>query len=415
MFTNLIETDQVYGHRHDVAGFHRALREIDAAVARLARAARRADDLLVLTADHGCDVTMPHTDHTREHVPLLAVFAGHGGRRHDGPLADVGASALAWLADGARPPSLPGESFVVPEDRRRMPELPEVETIRRQLAPHLEGRTIEVAEILDARWTRPDPPEPVAGRADRGARRAGRPRGQVPRLVAVGRSVSARASADDRRAPVRPACSSRPTRACGSSSTEATGWSTSIRAGSGPGISARRRGPRRSIWPSGSGSSRSRRQFTDRVPAPGRPRAGARRSRRSCSTSAGSPASATSTPTRRCSGRGIHPLRPAGRLTAAQWARLRDAIEEALQRRDRRQGRLDRRLPPRRRRPRLLPGPLPRPPRAGEPCPTAGGRSARSSSAAAERTCASTASHARGSADTSVGRCAPVPARNAAG
>jgi formamidopyrimidine-DNA glycosylase len=43
-----------------------------------------------------------------------------------------------------------------------VPELPEVETIRRQLAPHLEGRTIESAEILDARWTRPDPPEPVA-------------------------------------------------------------------------------------------------------------------------------------------------------------------------------------------------------------------------------------------------------------
>jgi formamidopyrimidine-DNA glycosylase len=42
-----------------------------------------------------------------------------------------------------------------------MPELPEVETIRRQLTPHLRGRTIERAEILDARWTRPDPPEPV--------------------------------------------------------------------------------------------------------------------------------------------------------------------------------------------------------------------------------------------------------------
>src|SRR5436305_4773193 len=42
-----------------------------------------------------------------------------------------------------------------------MPELPEVETIRRQLAPSLAGRTIERAEILDARWTRPDPPGPV--------------------------------------------------------------------------------------------------------------------------------------------------------------------------------------------------------------------------------------------------------------
>jgi formamidopyrimidine-DNA glycosylase len=49
-----------------------------------------------------------------------------------------------------------------------MPELPEVETIRRQLAPHLEGRTIERAEILDFRWTRPDDPVPVA-KALRGA------------------------------------------------------------------------------------------------------------------------------------------------------------------------------------------------------------------------------------------------------
>ena len=97
VFTNLVETDQVYGHRHDVAGFHRALQEIDAAVRRVARAAR-AGDLLVLTADHGCDPTAPHTDHTREYAPLLAAFDGHGSRRHDGPLADVGASVLA-LAD----------------------------------------------------------------------------------------------------------------------------------------------------------------------------------------------------------------------------------------------------------------------------------------------------------------------------
>ena len=54
-------------------------------------------DLLVLTADHGVDPKHPGTDHTREHVPLLAAFAGHGGRRHDGPMADVGASCLRWL------------------------------------------------------------------------------------------------------------------------------------------------------------------------------------------------------------------------------------------------------------------------------------------------------------------------------
>jgi phosphopentomutase len=110
VFTNLIETDQVYGHRHDVAGFHRALQQIDEAVAGWIELLR-PDDLLVLTADHGCDPTAAHTDHTREYVPLLAVFDGHGSHRHDGALADVGASALKWLS-GREASSLPGEPFV---------------------------------------------------------------------------------------------------------------------------------------------------------------------------------------------------------------------------------------------------------------------------------------------------------------
>jgi phosphopentomutase len=110
VFANLVETDQVYGHRHDVEGFHRALREIDAATAQWLTLLRD-DDLLVLTADHGVDPRAPHTDHTREHAPLLASFAGNDGRRHDGPLADVGASVLQWLA-GREAPQLPGLSFV---------------------------------------------------------------------------------------------------------------------------------------------------------------------------------------------------------------------------------------------------------------------------------------------------------------
>ena len=110
VFTNLVETDQVYGHRHDVEGFHRALREIDARVEEWL-ALLREQDMLILTADHGCDVTSPRTDHTREHAPLLARFSGHGSRRHDGPLADVGASVLAWLA-GRDAPELPGKSFI---------------------------------------------------------------------------------------------------------------------------------------------------------------------------------------------------------------------------------------------------------------------------------------------------------------
>jgi phosphopentomutase len=111
VFTNLVETDQVYGHRQDVPGFHDALKKIDDAVADWLERLDPDRDLLVLTADHGCDPTTPGTDHTREHVPLLASFTGHGGRRHDGPFADVGASALRWLA-GRDAPQLPGEPFV---------------------------------------------------------------------------------------------------------------------------------------------------------------------------------------------------------------------------------------------------------------------------------------------------------------
>jgi phosphopentomutase len=109
VLANLIETDQVYGHRKDVVGFHRALRAIDDAAAGWLEMLRPGD-LLILTADHGVDPAAEHTDHTREHAPLLAVFAGHGGRRHDGPLADVGASALRWLA-GRESTSLPGVPF----------------------------------------------------------------------------------------------------------------------------------------------------------------------------------------------------------------------------------------------------------------------------------------------------------------
>jgi phosphopentomutase len=111
-FANLVDTDQVYGHRKDVEGFHAALRELDAAVARWIEAMGR-DDLLVITADHGCDPASPGTDHTREHVPLLAVFAGGDGRRVDAPMAAVGASVHRWLT--GRDADLPGEPFLDPD------------------------------------------------------------------------------------------------------------------------------------------------------------------------------------------------------------------------------------------------------------------------------------------------------------
>jgi phosphopentomutase len=110
VFVNLVETDQVFGHRHDVEGFHASLRSIDAAVWQWL-GLLGGEDLLVLTADHGVDPLAPHTDHTREYAPLLAVFEGHDGRRHDGLLADVGDSVFRWLT-GRDAPDLPGTAFV---------------------------------------------------------------------------------------------------------------------------------------------------------------------------------------------------------------------------------------------------------------------------------------------------------------
>jgi phosphopentomutase len=110
IFVNLVETDQIYGHRHDIEGFHGALQVIDTAVGQWL-ALLGEDDLFVLTADHGVDPNTDHFDHTREYAPLLARFTGHGGRTHDGPLADVGASALRWLT-GREVASMPGTPFV---------------------------------------------------------------------------------------------------------------------------------------------------------------------------------------------------------------------------------------------------------------------------------------------------------------
>jgi phosphopentomutase len=70
IFTNLVDFDQEYGHRNDVAGYGAALEAFDRWLPSF-RAALRPDDLAILTADHGCDPTTPSTDHSREYTPLL--------------------------------------------------------------------------------------------------------------------------------------------------------------------------------------------------------------------------------------------------------------------------------------------------------------------------------------------------------
>lgn len=75
IFTNLVDTDMLYGHRNDAKGYAKAIEEIDSRLNEIT-GAMTDEDLLIITADHGCDPTVPGTDHTREHVPLL--IYGHG-------------------------------------------------------------------------------------------------------------------------------------------------------------------------------------------------------------------------------------------------------------------------------------------------------------------------------------------------
>jgi phosphopentomutase len=95
VFANLVDFDMLYGHRNDIDGYAAALETFDRELGGLLPSFS-ADDVLVITADHGCDPVHPGTDHTREYVPLLVFSPGRPSR----PLgmrstfADVGASVL---------------------------------------------------------------------------------------------------------------------------------------------------------------------------------------------------------------------------------------------------------------------------------------------------------------------------------
>jgi phosphopentomutase len=98
LFANLVDFDQLYGHRNDVAGFYGALREFDAALPSITSRLKE-DDLLFITADHGNDPTTPSTDHARERVPLLAggmrVVPNDLGDRDT--FSDLGATVAEWF------------------------------------------------------------------------------------------------------------------------------------------------------------------------------------------------------------------------------------------------------------------------------------------------------------------------------
>jgi phosphopentomutase len=110
IFTNFVDFDMLYGHRRDVAGYAAALEYFDGRLPELLESMRR-DDLLIITADHGCDPTWEGSDHTREHIPVLAfgneLDAGSLGKRKT--FADIGQSLATYFG---LPPMDYGESFI---------------------------------------------------------------------------------------------------------------------------------------------------------------------------------------------------------------------------------------------------------------------------------------------------------------
>lgn len=98
VFTNFVDFDSAYGHRRDVAGYAAALEYFDGRINEVIELMQE-DDILILTADHGCDPTWQGTDHTREHIPVLVygqkVPAGSLGRRET--FADIGQTLAEYF------------------------------------------------------------------------------------------------------------------------------------------------------------------------------------------------------------------------------------------------------------------------------------------------------------------------------
>ena len=98
VFTNFVDFDMLYGHRRDVEGYAAALEYFDGRLPEL-EAKMQDGDVLILTADHGCDPTWEGTDHTREHIPVIAagkpIKAGPLGKRET--FADIGQSLASYF------------------------------------------------------------------------------------------------------------------------------------------------------------------------------------------------------------------------------------------------------------------------------------------------------------------------------
>lgn len=110
VFTNFVDFDQLYGHRRDVPGYAAALEHFDRRLPEI-EAKLKPGDLVILTADHGCDPTWPGNDHTREQVPVIAFGPGITGGKIGqlDTFADIGETIAAHLGIAPGPH---GKSFL---------------------------------------------------------------------------------------------------------------------------------------------------------------------------------------------------------------------------------------------------------------------------------------------------------------
>jgi phosphopentomutase len=111
IFTNLVDFDMIYGHRNDIVGYANALIEFDMRLPEII-ANLKEDDILFITADHGCDPTTPSTDHSREYIPLLA-FGKHIKKNVNLQIRETFSDLAATITNYlALPQTLHGTSFL---------------------------------------------------------------------------------------------------------------------------------------------------------------------------------------------------------------------------------------------------------------------------------------------------------------
>ena len=98
VFVNFVDFDSHFGHRRNIAGYAHAIEEFDKRIPEL-EAIMQADDIALITADHGCDPTFPGSDHTREHVPIVFfgknIMAQNIGKRDS--FADMGQTIASYF------------------------------------------------------------------------------------------------------------------------------------------------------------------------------------------------------------------------------------------------------------------------------------------------------------------------------